>query len=257
MIGKTNCGSGGGGSLGVKVKAYTSAEALRKDKPLDGTYGYVTSDPRAGWTMGFKYSEASEAVEGHAYILLGTASPIGTVVGRKNKLTICPIEARVATNGAWSSTLLLLRNNGEWIEPSLVLVSDEGAWMNDLLILSGDVKLDSDGLSLRTIGGKGTACYAYINLDISPYSLLKITAYSGITAATSAVACAVGITDNVGNSASWVKSVDMKPTATGVNTYEVDISATNRVTNVQALVRGNTTVSSARRCSIKEWSLIP
>lgn len=153
-----NMVGGGGGGDNFSVKRYATESALLADAPKDGTLGVITSVPMTTWRMSF--ADSSSPTEGMVQIRLGTDSNIDFSASKTNYVRICPLFAKIYTDGAWQDATLMGRKNGAWVSPWKVFV--KGMIAVEPVSLYGKAAFDANGLTLTTTSSSGAFASTYV-----------------------------------------------------------------------------------------------
>lgn len=179
MIGITNAGGGGSGSLNFKVVGGTSAPA----SPAENTIWVNTAADITGWA--FSPAAPSSPKEGTVWLKTGLSSPVGFNAFKKNGLWVYPTACQQYVSGAWVAKTAKTYQSGAWVE-WLYWLYDTGSkkvelrdiksalYGTETTITWGDdaVELSVYGPSSFTVG---VAMAATGLMDVSGYS--KLNAY--------------------------------------------------------------------------------
>lgn len=110
MIGITNAGGGGGGSLNFKVVGGTSAPA----SPAENTIWVNTAADITGWV--FAPAAPSSPKEGTVWLKTGLNSPVGFNAIKKNGLWVYPTACQQYVSGSWVSKTAKTYKGGAWVD---------------------------------------------------------------------------------------------------------------------------------------------
>lgn len=179
MIGITNAGGGGGGSLNFKVVGGTSAPAA----PAENTIWVNTAADITGWV--FSPAAPSSPKEGMVWLKTGLNSPVGFNAFKKNGLWVYPTACQQYVSGAWVAKTAKTYQSGAWVE-WLYWLYDTGAKKVELRDLKSamygtesTITWGDDAVELSVYGPSsftvGVAMAATGLMDVSGYS--KLSAY--------------------------------------------------------------------------------
>lgn len=179
MIGITNAGGGGGGSLNFKVVGGTSAPA----SPAENTIWVNTSADITGWV--FSPAAPSSPKEGTVWLKTGLSSPVGFNAFKKNGLWVYPTACQQYVSGAWAAKTAKTYQSGAWVE-WLYWLYDTGAKKVELRDITSalygtesTITWGDDAVELSVYGPSsftvGVAMAATGLMDVSGYS--KLNAY--------------------------------------------------------------------------------
>lgn len=179
MIGITNAGGGGGGSLNFKVVGGTSAPA----SPAENTIWVNTAADITGWA--FSPAAPSSPKEGTVWLRTGLNSPVGFNAIKKNGLWVYPTACQQYTSGAWVAKTAKTYQSGAWVE-WLYWLYDTGSKKVELRDITSalhgtesTITWGDDTVELSVYGSSsftmGVAMAATGLMDVSGYS--KLNAY--------------------------------------------------------------------------------
>lgn len=179
MIGITNAGGGGGGSLNFKVVGGTSAPA----SPAENTIWVNTAADITGWA--FSPAAPSSPKEGTVWLKTGLNSPVGFNAFKKNGLWVYPTACQQYTSGAWVDKTAKTYQSGAWVE-WLYWLYDTGTKKVELRDITSalygtesTITWGDDAVELSVYGPSsftvGVAMAATGLMDVSGYS--KLNAY--------------------------------------------------------------------------------
>lgn len=134
MIGRTNTGGGGGGSLNFKVIAVASEDAL-PTTAKENTIAVVTDTPITSWVFASTAPETPEA--GMVWIATGTVSMVSFNAIKKNGLWVYPSSVQQYIGDAWVDKTAKTWQNGAWVDwwdgemytPGNEQVAHTGGWI--------------------------------------------------------------------------------------------------------------------------------
>lgn len=179
MIGITNAGGGGDGSLNFKVVGGTSAPAA----PAENTIWVNTAADITGWA--FAPAAPSSPKEGTVWLKTGLNSPVGFNAIKKNGLWVYPTACQQYVSGAWVAKTAKTYQSGAWVE-WLYWLYDTGAKKVELRDITSalygtesTISWGDDAVELSVYGPSsftvGVAMAATGLMDVSGYS--KLNAY--------------------------------------------------------------------------------
>lgn len=179
MIGITNAGGGGGGSLNFKVAGGTSAPA----SPAENTIWVNTAADITGWA--FSPAAPSSPKEGTVWLKTGLSSPVGFNAIKKNGLWVYPTACQQYISGAWVAKTAKTYQSGAWVE-WLYWLYDTGSKKVELRDITSalygtesTITWGDDAVELSVYGPSsftvGVAMAATGLMDVSGYS--KLNAY--------------------------------------------------------------------------------
>lgn len=179
MIGITNAGGGGGGSLNFKVVGGTSAPA----SPAENTIWVNTAADITGWA--FSPAAPSSPKEGTVWLKTGLNSPVGFNAFKKNGLWVYPTACQQYVSGAWVAKTAKTYQSGAWVE-WLYWLYDTGSKKVELRDITSalygtesTITWGDDAVELSVYGPSsftvGVAMAATGLMDVSGYS--KLNAY--------------------------------------------------------------------------------
>lgn len=179
MIGITNAGGGGGGSLNFKVAGGTSAPA----SPAENTIWVNTAADITGWA--FSPAAPSSPKEGTVWLRTGLNSPVGFNAIKKNGLWVYPTVCQQYISGAWVAKTAKTYQSGAWVE-WLYWLYDTGSKKVELRDITSalygtesTITWGDDAVELSVYGPSsftvGVAMAATGLMDVSGYS--KLNAY--------------------------------------------------------------------------------
>lgn len=184
MIGITNAGGGGRGSLNFKVVGGTSAPAA----PAENTIWVNTAADITGWV--FSVSAPETPAEGMVWFATGTRSPVAVNVLKKNGIWIYPASCQQYISGSWVSKTAKTYKGGAW--------KDWLYWLYD----TGVKKVEFVDNALNTIGttsltwGDTAATFAGTGGDQTSWfsvwtttPLVDVTAYTKLICKLSSLNC--------------------------------------------------------------------
>lgn len=110
MIGITNAGGGGGGSLNFKVVGGTSAPA----SPAENTIWVNTSVAITSWI--FSTTAPTSPAAGMVWFATGNSSSVAFNAVKKNGIWIYPASCQQYISGSWVSKTAKTYKGGAWVE---------------------------------------------------------------------------------------------------------------------------------------------
>lgn len=179
MIGITNAGGGGGGSLNFKVVGGTSAPAA----PAENTIWVNTSVAITSWV--FSATAPTSPAAGMVWFATGSSSSVAFNAVKKNGIWVYPAGCQQYVSGAWVDKTAKTYQSGAWVE-WLYWLYDTGSKKVELRDLTSalygtesTITWGDDAVELSVYGPSsftmGMAMAATGLMDVSGYS--KLNAY--------------------------------------------------------------------------------
>ena len=157
MIGITNAGGGGGGSLNFKVVGGTSAPA----SPAENTIWVNTAADITGWA--FAPAAPETPAEGTVWLKTGLNSPVGFNALKKNGLWVYPTACQQYISGAWVAKTAKTYQSGAWVEWLY--------WLYD----TGSKKVELRDITSALYGTESTITWGDDTVEFSEYGPSSFT----------------------------------------------------------------------------------
>lgn len=157
MIGITNAGGGGGGSLNFKVAGGTSAPS----SPAENTIWVNTAADITGWT--FSRVAPSSPKEGTVWLKTGLSSSVGFNALKKNGLWVYPTACQQYISGAWVAKTAKTYQSGAWVEWLY--------WLYD----TGSKKVELRDITSALYGTESTITWGDDAVELSVYGPSSFT----------------------------------------------------------------------------------
>lgn len=226
MIGRTNCGAGGG-SFNFSIVGGTS----QPTNPKANTIWVKTSAAITGYAL--SADAPTSPAEGNVWIAVSTLSLLKFSLTKKNPIMVYPAVAKQFTSGAWVRRDLAVFYDAAWHAGLVTMFPNSSVeWASAVystISAQGDVTIAADYIEMHN-SWTNTQNYqmAYTNtgIDVTPFSQLCVTirpdSSEGLTKT-------FGLTTAPSGSAS-VSSFEVSATTTDTTgTIVVDISAISGV----------------------------
>ena len=196
MLGRTNTGGGGGGSLNFQVVGNP-----QPTNPKANTIWLNTDVPIAGYE--FTPTEPANPVQGMAWVAIGTSSPVAFNALKKNSVMVYPISTKQYIDGAWVDKTAKSYQGGAWKDWRFYLYSrgDEceavtGGWiavqaqthMGMGVATRGPNYLLADSNWVDNVGGTSVGWTFPNDIDLTDFKTLKF-----VITTTQALNCRVSV----------------------------------------------------------------
>lgn len=175
MIGRTNCGAGGG-SLNFSIVGGTTQPL----NPKTNTVWVKTSAAITGYA--FSADAPASPAEGNVWIAVSTLGLVKFSITKKNPIMVYPAVANQFTNGAWVRRDLAVFYDSTWHSGLVTMFPNSSVeWASAVystISTKGDVTIAADYIEMHnswTNTQNYQMAYTTTRIDVTPFSQLCVT----------------------------------------------------------------------------------